>query len=455
MGADRTLRLFKQWFHTTWTDDQLRKTLQPIVDKCPCRSCKPGDIRDRGLYSTLPIPHCGNSVLYIDYTEMPKFGCYDFALVVTCGLTTFTRVFPCTKRITGEKTIMILLEEWFCVYGAPKEINSDEDVRVRSDTGWYKRVLRFLNVEVSTGIPYSHTSNPLCELLICVLKENVRIWCKSERTRDWVRLLPVISLMMNSQESWATRYSPHELFLGRLAWFLHAPSPEDTHQSVSEWVQEQQAKVDNAKAMLKRVRGRQWNKKNKHRVPATYQEEDLVLVHHGRLPAWPRSTSNDPYFGPYKILSVDGHCITVRCSPRLGGTLVWSAQHLKCPYDPEDLCWEEWELNGEEIAALDLQGAASPMAVEGDLPDLNAEEMAKEGFYLVKSVLRHRYRQGRRFLTLWEEFGGKVATWEPFSAFVLPQGRPNSVLMDYLSQNNLDELLRLAETLHSKTKATD
>ena len=35
---------------------------------------------------------------------------------------------PCTKHITGEKTIKILLEEWFCVYGAPKEINSDEDV---------------------------------------------------------------------------------------------------------------------------------------------------------------------------------------------------------------------------------------------------------------------------------------------------------------------------------------
>ena len=201
VGADRTLRLFKQWFHTTSTDDQLRKTLQPIVDKCPCRSCKPGDIRDRGIYSTLPIPHCANSVLYVDYTEMPKFGGYDFALVVTCGLTRFTGVFPCTKHITGEETIKILLEEWFCVYGAPKEINSDEDVRVRSDTGWYKRVLRSLNVQVSTGIPYSHTSNPLCERQIRVLKENVRIWCKTERTRDLVRLLPVISLMMNSQES--------------------------------------------------------------------------------------------------------------------------------------------------------------------------------------------------------------------------------------------------------------
>ena len=159
--ADRTLRLFKQWFCTTWSDDQLQKALQPVVDKCPYRCCRPGDIRDRGLYSTLPIPHCANSVLYVHYTEMPKFGGYDFALVLTCGLTRFIRVFPCTKHITGEETIKILPEKWFCVYGASKEINSDEGVRVRSDNGWYKRVLRSLNVQVSTGIPYTHTSNPL------------------------------------------------------------------------------------------------------------------------------------------------------------------------------------------------------------------------------------------------------------------------------------------------------
>ena len=199
VGVDRTLRLYKQWFHSTWTDDQLRKALQPIVDKSPCPSCRPGHIRDRSLYSTLPIPHCANSVLYVNYTEMPKFGGYDFALVVTCGLTSFTRMFPCTKHIPGEETIKILLEEWFCVYGAPEEIKSDEDVRVRSDTGWYKRVLGSLNVQVSTGIPYTHMSNPLCERKIRVLKENVRISCKTERTKDWVRLPPVISLMMNSQ----------------------------------------------------------------------------------------------------------------------------------------------------------------------------------------------------------------------------------------------------------------
>ena len=392
VGASRTLGLFKQWFHSTWTDHQLRKALQPIVDKCPCRSCRPGDIRHRGLYSTLPIPHCAISVLYVDYTEIPKFGGYDFALVVTCWLNMFTRVLPCSKHISGEETIKILLEEWFCVYGAPGEINSEEDVRVSSDTGWHKRVLRSLNVEVSTGISYIHMSNPLCERQIRVLKENVRICCKTERTKDWVRLLPVISLMMNSEEISATGYTPHVLLMGRPAWFLHAPYPEDFYSTVVTWVKEQQDMVDKAKAMLQKVRERQWNKKNKHRLPASYQEGDWVLVHHSLLPAWPRSTSDDPYFGPYKILSVERHLITVRWSLRLGGTLVCAAQQVKCYYDPEDLCGEEWEVNNEEIAALYLQGAASPMEVEGELPDMNAEETANEVFYLVKLVIRHPYR---------------------------------------------------------------
>ena len=86
---------------------------------------------------------------------------------------------------------------------------------------------------------------------------------------------------------------------------------------------------------------------------------------------------------------------------------------------------------------------------------MNAEEMTKEGFYLVKSVIRHCYGQGWRLLTLWEGFGVEEATWEPFSAFVLPEGRLNSVLVDYLLQNNLGEFLRVAETLASQKKPRD
>ena len=34
---------------------------------------------------------------------LPRFGSYDSCLVVTSGLSRFTRVFPCNKKITGEQ----------------------------------------------------------------------------------------------------------------------------------------------------------------------------------------------------------------------------------------------------------------------------------------------------------------------------------------------------------------
>ena len=61
---------------------------------------------------------------------------------------------------------------------------SDEDVRIRSGTGWYKRVLDGLNVHVTTGVPYTHTSIPLCDGQNRVFEQNLRILMKEERTKD-------------------------------------------------------------------------------------------------------------------------------------------------------------------------------------------------------------------------------------------------------------------------------
>ena len=55
--------------------------------------------------------------------------------------------------------------------------------------GWYKRVLDALNVRVTTGVPYTHTSNPLCERQNRVVEQNLRILMKQEHTKDWVRCL--------------------------------------------------------------------------------------------------------------------------------------------------------------------------------------------------------------------------------------------------------------------------
>ena len=138
--------------------------MQTIVDACGCHASKQSDSRDKGLIASLPIPYCAKSLLYVEFIHgLPRFGGYESCLVVTCGLCRFTRVFPCNKKVTGEQTVKMLVEQWFEPYGAPRQVHSDEDVRIRSDTGWYKRVLNALNVEVTTGVPYRDTSNPLCD----------------------------------------------------------------------------------------------------------------------------------------------------------------------------------------------------------------------------------------------------------------------------------------------------
>ena len=226
-GANRSVDFFRECFYSSLTLTELRSRMQTIVDACGCHASTQSDSRDRGLISSLPIPYCANSLLYVDFIHgLPRFGGYDSCLVVTSGLSRFTSVFPCNKKITGEQTVKMLVEQWFEPYGAPKQVHSDENVRIRSDTGWYKRVLNALNVEVTTGVPYTHASNPLCERQNRVVEQNLRILMKQERTKDWVRLVPWAVLTMNSQRSSSTSFTPHELFHGgRPAWFFKTPFP--------------------------------------------------------------------------------------------------------------------------------------------------------------------------------------------------------------------------------------
>ena len=338
-GCNRSAAFFSERFHCRLTQSELRACMQSIVDSCDCHASKQSDSRDRGLVSSLPIPYCANSLLYADFIHiLPKFGGYGSCLVVTFVLTRFTVAIPFNKKITGEQTVKILVEEWFEPYGAPKEIHSDEDVRIRSYTGWYKRVLDALNVQVATGVPYTHTSNPLCERQNRVVEQNLRILMNQERTKDWVRLLPWAVLAMNSQESSSTGYTPHELFHGgRPPWFFETPFPGDYKSPVGDWLEHRQDLANRARANLKRVQERELSRRNRTRRPASLKVGDLVLVHHSRLPTWPRKCLQDPYFGPYRIIRIDGSRIHVTCSPLLGGELLCAPKQLRHYHSPDEL----------------------------------------------------------------------------------------------------------------------
>ena len=77
-----------------------------------------------------------------------------------------------------------------------------------------------------------------------------------------------------------------------------------------------------------------------------------------------------------------------------------------------DLESDEWELKDEDIAALDMEGTAEPVEMEDKAPmeEMMKDESENDGYHNVQAVLDSKYRQGWRFLTLWEGYAPNETT---------------------------------------------
>ena len=313
-------------------------------------------------------------------------------------------------------------------------------------------MLNALNVEVTTGVIYTHTSNPLCERQNRVVEENLRILMKQERTKDWVRLLPWAVLTMNPQRSSSTGFgAPRAVSWGTTCLVLQNPFREDFKSPVGDGLEHKQSMANQAGTNLRHIRDRELRRRNRLRRPASFKVGDLALVHHSRLPSRPRNCPQDPYFGPYRIIRIDGSRIHVRCSPRLGGELLCAPKQLRHYHSPDDLSWDEWRLSDSEVERIDLESATSPEEA-GELEEMTADEMAVNGYYVVAGIARHEYKKCWKFLTLWDCYGLSEAIWEPMSAFIQPDWSINPIFRSYLVENNEGQLLTHAETLSPAEK---
>ena len=73
---------------------------------------------------------------------------------------------------------------------------------------------------------------------------------------------------------------------------------------------------------------------------------------------------------------------------------------------------------------------------------------------MVAGIARQEYKQGWKFITLWDGYGLSEATWEPMSAFIQRDGSINPIFCSYLIENNEGQLLTRAETLSRRKRKT-
>ena len=125
----------------------------------------------------------------------------------------------------------------------------------------------------------------------------------------------------------------------------------------------------------------------------------------------------------------------MRCSPHLGGELLCAPKQLRHYHSPDELSWDEWHLPDCEVERIDLENAATPEEAD-ELEEMTAEEMAVDAYYVVAGIAHHEYKQGWKFLTLWDGYGLSEATWEPMSAFIQPDGSISPIFRCYFVKNN-------------------
>ena len=149
---------------------------------------------------------------------------------------------------------------------------------------------------------------------------------------------------MISQETSSSGYTPHELTHGRgPAWSFKASFPEDYKSLVGDRLEHRQDVANLARANLKHFRHRGFTRSKGTRRTATLKVGDFVLVHHSPMPRWPRNCLQDPYFGPCRIIKIDGY--RMRCSSRLGGELLCAPKKMRHYHSPDKLSWDDWHLS--------------------------------------------------------------------------------------------------------------
>ena len=168
---------------------------------------------------------------------------------------------------------------------------------------------------------------------------------------------------------------------------------------MGDWLEHKQSLDNQTGTNLRHIPDRELSRWNRLPPPASFKVGDLVLVHHSRLPSWPRNCVQDSYFGPYRIIRIDRARIHVRCSPRLGGELLCAPKQLRHYHSPDDVSWDVWGLSDSEFKRIDLENAASLEGAD-ELEEMTADEMAVDGYRVVAGIARHEYKQGWKFLTL-------------------------------------------------------
>ncbi|KAL0153780.1 hypothetical protein M9458_050896, partial [Cirrhinus mrigala] len=239
-GVERTSQLVRQRCYWPGMSADIARWCQEC-ERCQCAKgfpTAPGSFMGH-LLAARP-----NEILALDFTVLePSRSGLENVLVMTDIFTKYTLAVP-TRDQRAETVAQVLVVEWFCKFGVPGRIHSDQGRNFESTL--IQQLCSLYGVEKSRTTPYHPAGNGQCERFNRTLHDLLRTLPLSKKG-DWPFCLPQALFAYNTTPHQATGESPHFLMFGqepRLPVdFLLGRVQEPFAGSVHRWILEQQDRL--------------------------------------------------------------------------------------------------------------------------------------------------------------------------------------------------------------------
>jgi hypothetical protein len=375
--------------------------VQRTVQSCDrCAQGKASTQAPAGKLRPLPTPKGRWEAVSLDFFKVNNL-CqgYNTIMVVVDQFTRRVVLVPTTDKLSATEAARLFINNVVCRFGQPSSITCDRDPRFVA-TIW-EETFKLLGTTMDMTTANHQSANGLVERMNKTVKQV--LLCKLGTEADWVAILPVVELAINSTVNKSTGLTPFELDTGRNPSLPFMLSKDNTIRPPPEGSTEARAEVEALRGTLEAYRtlasqnreaakDAQETQANKDRRLLSFKVGDKVMI---------RSEA----FNLHKAVSGFGKLI----SPFVGPFAIVKTQPERDNYEVQ--LPPTWRHHPVFHVSKLKRVHAGPLDATSTRPGPVSDDSDGKTF-AVERILASRVRGGqRRYLILWKGYPLSDAEW--------------------------------------------